>query len=236
MLGELTCDAVCRGLLRLWQPKSGYRFNLDGILLGAAASSLMADGPAVDVGAGAGIVGLLFARVTGRQVMLVERVPEIAALAQKNARENLLDVPVVMADFRALPLPGRSVRLLMCNPPYLTPGHGRSSPNPHRQLSREALHGGAVEALVEASRVLSDNGQAVIITPAPVSPPPGLFQSSQCILRRTAAGPVERVISLYARQPSTALVQTRALNNDDGTPGPWLHRLLEGDATGAALV
>lgn len=230
MLGELTRDAVCRGLLHLWQPARGYRFNLDGILLGALGVTRARE-PVIDVGAGAGVVGLYVAKVTGLPVILVERVSEVAQLARRNVDENGVHASVVAADFRALPFLDRSVQLVLCNPPYLAPGQGRSSPNVHKQLSRESLHGGAREVLVEAARVLRDDGEVALVTPGVVAAPAGLHRVMRMELVRSEGGPLERVLAVYAREPNVEAVTTRALHGADGRFAPWLDEILEGHVT-----
>lgn len=106
-----TEDAFLDGRLAIVQPKAAYRAGLDAVLLAAAAPLAPRDGMdkgagerVLDAGAGVGTVGLcLAARVPQLQVTLVEREPELVALARLNAARNgLADrISVVAADLAA---------------------------------------------------------------------------------------------------------------------------------------
>ena len=112
---ELTDDAFLGGALHLLQLRSGYRAGLDAVMLAAAVP---ADGNCplrvLDVGAGVGTAGLCLARrAPFAEVVLLEKEPQLAALAAENVRRNdLADrVRVVTAivgaatsDLRALAL------------------------------------------------------------------------------------------------------------------------------------
>jgi FkbM family methyltransferase len=87
-----TDDAFLGGALQMLQPQNSYRAGLDAVLLAAAASILPGAGARVlDVGAGVGVVGLAVARrVADAHVTLVERDPQLAALACANIARNQL--------------------------------------------------------------------------------------------------------------------------------------------------
>ncbi len=88
---EVTDDAFLGGRLRILQPRKGYRAGVDAVLLAAAVRD--AAGGVLDVGCGVGTVGLcVAARLAGASVVLLEREPELVALAQANiARNGLAD-------------------------------------------------------------------------------------------------------------------------------------------------
>ena len=104
-VGELTCDSILRGRLRLWQPVVGYRFSIDPLLLIDFVSD-GSFGQVADLGAGVGIVGLgLARRFEQARVTLVELQPRLAELSRRNIVENELTArcQVVLAD--VLPCP-----------------------------------------------------------------------------------------------------------------------------------
>jgi tRNA1Val (adenine37-N6)-methyltransferase len=228
----LTRDEVCRGLLALWQPRKGYRFNVDSVLLGAFASGVEAPGLVVDAGAGCGLVGLYVARVTGQRVLLVERQEQMVRLAARNAVENaLLGVSPVHGDYKALPLAAGSVALLVSNPPFLAPGTGRPSPNAQRTLSHQAVFGGAPELLREAERVLSPQGALVVLLPPAQQDAlqSGVLHRRQTWLLTPREGQAPtRSIVVWRRQAGPHTHQTRVVHGEDGRFSQWLEDILEG--------
>lgn len=136
---ETTEDVFLDGRIRLLQPKHGHRAGLDAVLLAAAVA---ASGPAkvLDAGAGSGIVGLaIAARNTQVCVTGVEIEPELASLANENARRNGLgdrvrvataDLTASYAGLEAAGLVRESFDIVVSNPPYLEAGASRASPLP----------------------------------------------------------------------------------------------------------
>jgi len=99
MPADVTEDAVLGGRLRLRQPGRGHRVGHDAILLAAACPARAGDA-VVDLGAGVGAAGLaLAARVPGVIVTLVEIDPELAVLAEENARLNELSARVRTVEY-----------------------------------------------------------------------------------------------------------------------------------------
>jgi tRNA1Val (adenine37-N6)-methyltransferase len=154
---EATQDALFGGSLVLFQPRrgAGYRTNVDALLLAwFAASPLTVSsqphaGPfalsptvgsirkpaavAFDLGAGVGAVGLALLRFgAARRVVFVEIDEQPAAMARRN-----LDVngwadrgEVVRGDVRDVARSRRGeAALVVCNPPYTTPGRGQVRPS-----------------------------------------------------------------------------------------------------------
>jgi tRNA1Val (adenine37-N6)-methyltransferase len=147
---EATQDALFGGSLVLFQPLrgAGYRTNVDALLLAwfAATATPMATEPqthalrsvnppvttAFDLGAGVGAVGLALLRFgAARRVVFVEIDEQPAAMARRN-----LDVngwadrgEVVRGDVRDVARSRRGeASLVVCNPPYTTPGRGQVRP------------------------------------------------------------------------------------------------------------
>lgn len=141
MSSDVTDDAFLGGALRLLQPRSGYRAGVDAVLL--AATVRMAPGrqeTVLDVGAGVGTAGLSVARrLPEAEVVLIEREPELAALAHQNVLRNSLeeDVRVVEGDLglgeaalSALGLMPDSFDHVLANPPFHSTGRGTPAPHP----------------------------------------------------------------------------------------------------------
>lgn len=143
----------------LFQPEASFRFSADALHLADFALSALKGGENVaDLGAGCGVIGLalLLHRETLR-VVAVEREEILAEAARINAarlglarhsivcgdvadRKKLLDARGQITD---APCPNGPPLFdaVVCNPPWRTPGAGRSSPSPLRRAALEADQG-----------------------------------------------------------------------------------------------
>lgn len=157
---EYDLTAACG--LTLCQPRKGFRFTHDALLLysvlTAGASSVL------EIGSGCGILSLLYAgknpesRVTGVDILEVN-----ARLAGYNAQINgLSNVSFLHRDIRLFH-PDRLYGLIFSNPPYRRAGTGRLSPSAHKNA---ALYDSSLDmdALFSAAeRLLSPQGAFFMI-------------------------------------------------------------------------
>jgi len=129
-------DAFLEGRLNLRQG-SGHRAGHDAVLL-AALTPPETEGLILDVGAGAGAVGLMAAvHAPGARVGLVEIDPGSCILAAENVRRNDLAarVSVHQADVtsaaarRAAGLTDEAAALVLTNPPFHDPARVRVTPD-----------------------------------------------------------------------------------------------------------
>ena len=153
--GRCTEDALFGGSVVLFQPPrgTGYRTNVDALLLAAFATARKVAPVAFDLGAGVGAVGLsLLPHGAARRVVLVEIDERAASISRRNLEANRWADrgEVVRADVRDV---GRSrpgeAALVTCNPPYTLPGRGRVPAAQARARS------GEVGVFVEAARQLA---------------------------------------------------------------------------------
>jgi tRNA1(Val) A37 N6-methylase TrmN6 len=169
---EQTDDAVLGGRLRLLQKRRGHRVGHDAILLAAAAQAHPGD-HAVDLGAGIGAAGLALAvRVASVSVTLLEKDPELVALAEQNITRNdlgrrvravTLDVTAWLDQFATANLgPGTADRVLM-NPPFNSAERQNASPDPQRRAAHAAPDGGLAEWVGTAHRLLHSAGTLTLI-------------------------------------------------------------------------
>lgn len=167
---ELTRDEILRGRLRLLQPRVGYRFSLDPLLL----SDFVGPPPygnLVDLGAGVGIVGLLLGQKDPQaQVTLVELQPRLAQLCRDNARENGQETRVVEGDLLSKPvqrqLPGASFDLAVSCPPYYRLGTGGVNPDREEAVARHEVRLPLPELVRAARRLVGFRGRVALVYPA----------------------------------------------------------------------
>lgn len=162
----VTDDAFLGDGLHMLQPRDGYRAGIDAVLL---AATVTGGGRlrVVDLGAGAGVVGLCVARrLSDARVVLVERERELVDLAQRNAIRNKLGdrVAVVSGDVtgkaESLRLAGvneGSFDVVLANPPFHLTGRGTAAGNALKAASH-AMEGGQLDAWVRCAARLARPG------------------------------------------------------------------------------
>ncbi|HYL59185.1 MAG TPA: methyltransferase, partial [Candidatus Acidoferrales bacterium] len=140
--GGETRDKILGGRLTLCQPRDGYRFSVEAILLGRFASARARD-RVLELGAGCGVVAIMIAALhRPREVVAIEIQPDLAAMAARNAASNMLkSMRVVCADIRQRKIAGvapASFDLVIANPPFRAAAAGRENPVAGRRIARGA--------------------------------------------------------------------------------------------------
>ena len=151
----------------MWQPRDGYRFSVDPLLLVDFVRPPL--GRVIDFCAGVGVVGLgALLRDAAATVTLVELQAELAALAQKNADDNGLTsrVEVVQRDLRQLGGEGAQYDTALANPPYRTLKEGPASPARQVALAQHELEVTLPALTLQMRRVLKEGGRAALVFPS----------------------------------------------------------------------
>ena len=156
--------------LRIRQPKRGYRFSIDSVILAGFAAPLCR-GAVLDLGTGSGVLLLLLSRLApamlaGTGVDLQEGLLDFA---RRNFRAHSPDgrLVAVPGDIRGA-IPGvepGSFDLVVSNPPYGRAGHGRRNPDPGKETARHEVTCTLPELFATASRFLSAAGRFAFILP-----------------------------------------------------------------------
>jgi tRNA1Val (adenine37-N6)-methyltransferase len=160
-------DSLCGGEVKVVQPRAGYRFSLDPLLL-AAFAQIPANATVADLGTGSGVLPLLLARGgQGRQFVGFELQEEAADRAARSVTLNGRDgcIRIVRADIRDLPeeFAAGSFAAVVTNPPYRQPGSGRIAPGSERGAARFELAGGLTDFLRTAAFLLNNGGRFFIV-------------------------------------------------------------------------
>ncbi len=166
----LTRGTLFEGKLIVYQPKRGYRFSLDAILL-AGLTKVHRHDRVVDLGTGCGVIPLILAhRGQARQIVGLEIQPELAAAARQNILANGLEekITVLEDDFRQ---PGNCLRaesfdLVVSNPPYRRLHSGRLNPDSQRAIARHEVKSSIMDVCQAASFLLGQGGRLSVIYPA----------------------------------------------------------------------
>jgi tRNA1Val (adenine37-N6)-methyltransferase len=167
MTGEETIDELRRYGLRLIQPRHGYRFSLDPLLLCDFAAVREGE-EGIDLGTGCGVMPLILSRtVPATRLVGVDSQEAMAALAERNVALNGLDdrVRILHADVlevRSCFAPS-SFDLVVSNPPYRKRGTGRVSPKPGRDNARHELTASLADFLAASKYLVKPGGRICFI-------------------------------------------------------------------------
>lgn len=153
--------------LRIIQPRHGYRFSVDPLLLCAFAAAEGA-GRVIDLGTGCGIIPLVLARqVEGTTFVGVELQESMAAFAERNVTLNGLTDRVTIVRDDVLGLRRRfavsSFDLVLSNPPYRRQGSGRISPKAGRDHARHESTATLADFLAAAKYLVKPTGRICFI-------------------------------------------------------------------------
>lgn len=168
-LAEYTAESLFDGHLRLFQPRHGYRYAADPILLSAHLSP--APGSHIlDIGSGCGIIPVILGyRHPETTITGVEIQKDLADLALKNAEENnLKNILIINQDIltvcrKNIPRP---IDTIVSNPPYRAKNTGRLNPNRQKALARHELTLTIDQLYAASSRLLGTGGRVVVIFPS----------------------------------------------------------------------
>jgi tRNA1Val (adenine37-N6)-methyltransferase len=163
-------DALFKGKLVIHQPKKGYRFAIDAVLL-AGLTKVRPTDRVVDLGTGCGVIPLIFAhRGNGKQIAGLEIQPELVELARQNVLINGFSGKIAIheGDFRESPMRFRagSFELVVSNPPYRRLHSGRLNLDGQRAVARHELKASVVDVCRVASHLLGHGGRLSVIYPA----------------------------------------------------------------------
>lgn len=173
-LPPTTSDVFLGGRLTIRQPLKGYRAGVDAVLLAASVRAKHEDGATLlDIGAGVGTVGLCAAaRVPDLSVVLLEREPILAHLAQTNAEANGLSprvraltasVTSTATGLANLGLAPDSFDRCVANPPFHDEDAGTAAGDALKAASH-AMPATALEDWVRfMARMVRPGGRASII-------------------------------------------------------------------------
>ena len=135
-----TRDTILDGSITLIQPKHGYRFSIEAILLARFAHANTRD-RILELGAGCGVVSIMMAALyRPRDVVAIEIQPALAEMTARSAAINgLKSVRAVCADIQHKKIAGvepASFDLVVANPPYRAAASGRENPDHGRRVAR----------------------------------------------------------------------------------------------------
>lgn len=163
-----TVDTLLGGALSIVQPRNGYRFSVDAVLLSRFVTIRPGD-VVVDLGTGSGVILLLLLHTRPvSQGFGLELQEPLASLASRNARLNGMEdrMHIVRGDLRRPPFRHACADVVVCNPPYRGARSGRLNPHPQKALARHEISATLLDILEASRALLQEKGRLAIIYPA----------------------------------------------------------------------
>jgi tRNA1Val (adenine37-N6)-methyltransferase len=169
---SVSVDSLFDGQMVCKQPRQGYRFSLDAVLL-AHFSPVQNGDIVLDMGCGCGIVGLIILfrwRSLCKELVGLEIQQELAELAWENGRLNGFDdkYKIVEGDLRTIKdyFPAESFSRVVCNPPFYTSGSGRENTDRQSLIARHQVSSTTGQVVAAASLVVKNRGSVSVVFPA----------------------------------------------------------------------
>ena len=161
-----TVDELRSYNLRIIQPRFGYRFSLDPLLLSDFAPT--GQTAILDLGTGCGVIALVMARKNLQAtVTAVEVSPLMAEIARRNVADNKLSDRITVIEADILQISGEysadSFDLVMGNPPYRRQGEGRISPKKGRDIARHESSATLADFITIARKMIKPGGSICFI-------------------------------------------------------------------------
>lgn len=165
----MTQDELKQLGLHIKQPRQGYRFSLDALLL-ANFARLPAGAAVADLGTGCGVIPLVLARkMPDARFVACESNPGMAALAGENVRGNGLEgrIEIIADDVLNLRsrFPVSAFDVVISNPPFRSPHSGKLSPKAGRDAARHETTAGLADFLAAAKYLVKPTGRICFIYP-----------------------------------------------------------------------
>jgi len=166
---DFTLDSIRD--IKLYQPRKGYRFSVDALLLYSFVNLRIARRIG-DLGAGSGIVGILLAKkYPDAKVVLFEIQESLAALAEKNIALNFLEerIKVIKTDLRKIKtlypslVTSHQFDLLVSNPPFRRFKSGLISEGEEKAIARHEIKLKLHELIDAASYLLKAKGRFCMV-------------------------------------------------------------------------
>jgi tRNA1Val (adenine37-N6)-methyltransferase len=162
-----TLEHLNIGNLGFIQPKHGYRFSVDAILL-ADFITVKPDDRLIDLGTGTGIIPLLITVLTPAcKIVGIELQERLARLARENVALNALNdrIHIIHGDLKQISRWFRAGEfdVLCSNPPYRKVGTGRMNPETEQAIARHEIACQFSDLLTAAKYLIKPGGKIFLI-------------------------------------------------------------------------
>lgn len=162
---ELELTPFLEGSLIVYQPKKGFRFGIDSILL-ANFLKLKPEKLNLEIGAGSGIISLIgLKKFPEAKIFALEIEPIFIKCLKKNAFENKVQdrLFIIRGDMNSILFKPGIFDVIFSNPPYFKKESGRLSPYEIENIARKNLKFDLDSFLHKVSFYLKNKGNFYLI-------------------------------------------------------------------------
>ena len=154
--------------LKIIQNKDGFCFGIDSILLTDFAKNIRQNSKVIDLGTGTGIIPiLLYGKTKNTKFVGVEIQPEVAEMADRSVKLNLLEDKIEILNTSILELSKKynrgSFDVVTTNPPYKKINTGVINENNKKLISRHEITASLDDFIKTASFLLKDLGEFYMV-------------------------------------------------------------------------
>ena len=154
--------------LKIIQNKDGFCFGIDSILLTDFAKNIKKNSKVIDLGTGTGIIPiLLYGKTKNTKFVGVEIQPEVAEMADRSVKLNLLEDNIEILNTSILELSKKynrgSFDVVTTNPPYKKINTGVINENNKKLISRHEITASLEDFIRTASFLLKDLGEFYMV-------------------------------------------------------------------------
>lgn len=154
--------------LKIIQNKDGFCFGIDSILLTDFAKNIKPNSKVIDLGTGTGIIPiLLYGKTKNTKFVGVEIQPEVAEMANRSVKLNLLENNIEILNTNILELSKiynrGSFDVVTTNPPYKKINTGVINENNKKLISRHEITASLEDFIRTASFLLKDLGEFYMV-------------------------------------------------------------------------
>lgn len=172
ILSETSGDVIFSEDTVIIQPKKGYRFNSDSMILSWFIHKILIENEikdALEIGAGTGIISIVLKKRGFKpQITCVEVQEDMFFLLSKNIINNNLsdDLLAVHEDFRIYADNVKApVDLIFSNPPFFGISTGKINENSTKALCRHEFFGTLNDFFISSTKILKKNGHFIFVYP-----------------------------------------------------------------------
>lgn len=169
---ETSSDVIFSKDTVIVQPRTGYRFNSDSMILSWYIYNILIKNEikeSLEIGAGTGVVSIVLKKRGWKsKITCVEIQEEMFSMLSKNITDNNLskDLGPVHADFRSFADKGtKRFDLIFSNPPFFGVDTGKINENNAKAQSRHEFFGNLNDFFISSIKILKKNGHFVFVYP-----------------------------------------------------------------------
>jgi len=162
---QLIPTPFLEGSIIVYQPKKGFRFGIDSILL-AHFLNLKPQDLVLEVGAGSGIISLIaLKRFPKAKIFALELESIFIECLKRNILENKLQEKlfIIKGDIKTSLFKSGIFDVIFSNPPYFKSKSGRKSPYEIENIARRDIEFELDEFLKKVSSLLKNKGKFYLV-------------------------------------------------------------------------